>query len=267
MLATLIHWFPDRHFVLTGDGGYATVELAQFCSRHRRHLVCRLRPAAALYAPPPSRAKKTRGRPRVKGRRIDSPEQAATRKKAAWKNATVHWYGGGRRRVRLLTGTGLWYNRGRAVEIRWVYVVDRDGTHRDDCILSTNINLSPPRIVSLFTRRWSIEVMFEEVRAHLGLETTRQRVAKSVLRTAPCLLGLFSVVCLVFHTHHRRHPVRPASTVWYVKEQLTFSDTIATVRRLLWAKTILGTSAHTDQITKLPRSFKTFLLDALSRAA
>jgi len=43
---------------------------------------------------------------------------------------------------------------------------------------------SPQRIVSLFTRRWSIEVTFEEVRAHLGFETTRQRVAKSVLRSA-----------------------------------------------------------------------------------
>ncbi len=31
--------------------------------------------------------------------------------------------------------------------------------------------------------------LFQEVREHLGFETTRQRVANSVLRTAPCLLG------------------------------------------------------------------------------
>ena len=75
-----------------------------------------------------------------------------------------------------------------------MYVVDRDGTHRNDPVFSTDVTLTPRRIVSLFTRRWSIEVTFDEVRAYLGFETARQRVAKSVLRTAPCLLGLFSVV-------------------------------------------------------------------------
>lgn len=267
MLATLIHWFPGRNFILTGDGGYATVELARFCSRHRRPLVSRLRGDAALYAPAPRRRKNQTGRPRVKGNKMDSPEQAGRRKNAAWKNATVDWYGGGTRRVRLLTATGLWYNRGRAVQIRWVYVVDRDGTHRDDCLFSTDPTLSPERIVSLFTRRWSIEVTFEEVRAHLGFETTRQRVAKSVLRTAPCLLGLFSVISLTFNTHQHRYRVRPTSTAWYVKEGITFSDAIATVRRLLWTKTIFGTSAHDDHIAKLPRPLRTLLLDTLSRAA
>jgi len=267
MLAALVHWFPERNFVLVGDGGYATVELAQFCSRHHRPLVSRLRGDAALYASPPPRRKSRIGRPRVKGRKIDSPQQAAQRKNAAWKNTTVDWYGGGRRRVRLLSSTGLWYNHGRAVLIRWVYVVDRDGTHRDDCVFSTDITLTPQRVVSLFTRRWSIEVTFEEVRAHLGFETTRQRVAKSVLRTAPCLLGLFSVISLVFNTHQRGHPIRPACTAWYIKKDLTFSDAIATVRRLLWTKTVFGTSASGHHVPKLTRPVMNALLDSLSRAA
>ncbi len=236
-------------------------------SSYHRPLVSRLRADAALYAPAPPRRKHQTGRPRVKGRKIDSPQQATQRKNAPWTTTVVDWYGGGTRRVRLLTGTGLWYNRGRAVPIRWVYVVDLQGTHRDDCVFSTDVTLTPQRIVSLFTRRWSIEVTFEEVRAHLGFETTRQRVAKSVLRTAPCLLGLFSVVSLILNTHQRRYRVRPPSTAWYVKTDITFSDAIATVRRLLWTKTIFGTSVHNDHIAKLPRPLRTLLLDALSRAA
>ena len=54
-------------------------------------------------------------------------------------------YRGGTRRVRLLTGTGVWYNRTHVVPIRWVYVVDRQGTHRDDCVFSTDVTLSPRR--------------------------------------------------------------------------------------------------------------------------
>ena len=36
LMAVLIHWFPGRKFVLLGDGGYASHELARFCHRHRR---------------------------------------------------------------------------------------------------------------------------------------------------------------------------------------------------------------------------------------
>lgn len=267
MLATLIRWFPDRQFILVGDGGYATGELAAFCSRHNHPLVSRLRPDAALYAPPPQRKPKQTGRPRVKGRKIDSPGKAAKRKNASWKKTTVDWYGGGTRQVKLLTGTGVWYNRGRAVPIRWVYVVDQEGTHRDDCIFSTDVTMAPQQIVRLFTRRWSIEVTFEEVRAHLGFETPRQRVAKSVLRMAPFLLGLFSVISLAFADHARRHHVEPADAPWYVKSEVTFSDAIACVRRLLWEQTIFGTSRFARQYAKLKPGLRSFLLDRLSQAA
>jgi hypothetical protein len=68
MLAAMMHWFPARKFVLLGDGGYATLDLAHFCARHDAHLVSRLRADAALYAPPPAKKKGEKGRPRVKGR-------------------------------------------------------------------------------------------------------------------------------------------------------------------------------------------------------
>ncbi|MEK7751405.1 MAG: transposase [Acidobacteriota bacterium] len=267
MLAVLVHWFPARTFQLLGDGGYATIDLAHFCAGHEAHLVSRLRMDAALYAPSPAKKKPGKGRPRVKGRKIASPGQAAKHKSAAWKSAAVDWYGGGRRRVRLLSGTGLWYSRGVAVEIRWVYVKDRQGTHRDDCVFSTDTALSPERIGGLFTRRWSIEVTFEEVRAHLGFETTRQWCRRSVLRAGPALLGLFTLVSLAFNAHMRRHRVTPAAADWYDKRELTFSDAIATIRGDLWRVTIFGTSTFNTQIAKIAKPARTLLIDALARAA
>ena len=38
LVAALLHWFPDRRFVLLGDGHYASHELARFCRGHRRRL-------------------------------------------------------------------------------------------------------------------------------------------------------------------------------------------------------------------------------------
>jgi hypothetical protein len=268
LLATLIHWFPRKRFILLGDGGFASMDLAHSCARRGHPLVSRIRDDVALYEPAPRRRQGQRGRTRAKGRRLPSPGQRAMRKgDPEWQEATVDWYGGGQRRVVLLSGTGLWYVKGRSVMIRWVVVVDVDGTHRDDCLFSTDVTLTPEQIVGLFTRRWSLEVTFQEIRAHLGFETTRVWVKNSVLRAAPCLLGLFTLVSLAFHAHRQRHRVNPASTAWYAKDELTFSDAVAMVRRLLWRETIFGTSRANAHFSKLPTGLKTVVLDALARAA
>jgi hypothetical protein len=268
LMAVLIHWFPQRRFVFLGDGGYASHELARFCHRHRRHaaLVSRFHGDANLYDPPPPRRKGRNGRPRVKGAKRPAPQDVVKRTRPT--KATVNWYGGGQRRVEWVSGTGHWYKAGKGlVPIRWVFVHDLQGTHRDDYFYTTDTTLKPEQIISHFTARWPIETTFQEVRAHLGFETTRQRVANSVLRMAPCLLGLFSVVCLIFAAHARRHRVRPAATAWYAKKELTFSDAMATVRRLFWSQTVFEKPSDHDAFEKLPRHLRDLLLDQLSRAA
>jgi hypothetical protein len=125
------------------------------------------------------------------------------------------------------------------------------GTHRDEYLYTTGPTLGPDRIVSLFTRRWSIEVTFQEVRAHLGFTTPRSGSERSVLRTAPCLLGLFSLVSLIFARHAGEHRVQPRDAAWYAKKEITFSDAMATVRRLCW-ETILKQWLDHTRVPKLP---------------
>jgi len=62
-----------------------------------------------------------------------------------------------------------------------------------------------------------------------------------VLRAAPCLLGLFSVVTLIDAQHRREHPrgVDLATRPWCRKTQPTFADAVHTVRRLFWHHTII----------------------------
>jgi len=267
LMSVLIHWFPQRKFIFLGDGGYASHELARFCHRHRRHatLVSRFHKDANLYDPPPQ-AKGRKGRPRIKGKKLATPQEVVATSRRA--RAAVRWYGGGDRRVELVSGTGHWYKAGQGlVPIRWVYTHDIQGTHRDDYFYSTDPHLDPAQIISWFTARWSIETTFQEVRAHLGFETTRQRVANSILRTGPCLLGLYSLVTLIFAQYARHHSLRPQRTPWYVKAEPTFSDAIATVRGLLWSETIFETPSQHDAFEKLPRQLRRILLDRLSMAA
>jgi hypothetical protein len=267
LMAVLIHWFPQRKFIFLGDGGYASHALAQSCHRHHRHatLVSRFHGDARLYAPTPKRRKGI-GRPPQKGRKLPTPEQVVARQPLT--PITVQWYGGGTRRVGVVSGTGLWYKAGAGVvPIRWVFVRDLQGTHRDEYFYSTDPLLTAQQIVSWFTARWPIETTFQEVRAHLGFETTRQHVARSVLRMAPCLLGLFSVICLIYAQHVKSHRTGIRHTLWYAKEEPTFSDAITTVRRLLWQQILLQQPSYRNAFQKLPPKIRTWVLDQLCQAA
>jgi hypothetical protein len=268
LLAVLMHWFPRRRFVLLGDGGYASHELARFCRRHRRRvtLVSLFHPRANLYDPPPPRRKGRGGRPRVKGDKLPAPADvvAATAKR---KRSTVGWYGGKSRRVEFVSGTGHWYKGGGGlVPVRWVFVHDLAGTHEDRYFYSTDPSLSPSRIVTLYTGRWSVEVTFQEARQHLGFHAPRSRKRESVLRTAPCLLGLFSLVCLIHHRHTRGRGDEPLSTPWHNKAEPTFADAVASVRRLLWSQTVLRQADRHGAFQKLPQDLRETLLDQLTRA-
>ena len=99
------------------------------------------------------------------------------------------------------------------------------------------------------------------------MASPRNRKDKSVLRTAPCLLGLLSVVAVLFHRHTRGGVPRPRVTPWYAKTEVTFGDAIAAVRRLLWQQTVFAESIQHDALKKLPRKLRHTLLDQLSRAA
>ena len=142
------------------------------------------------------------------------------------------WYGRTNRRVEIGTGTAVWYHAGLPpVPIRWLLVRDPTGELETHAFLATNLDVTPQDMLQWFVRRWQIEVTFEEVRAHLGVETQRQWSDRAILRTTPTLLGLFSLVCLWAHDLYTVRAFAPRTAAWYPKAHLTFSDTIAAVRR------------------------------------
>ena len=48
--------------------------------------------------------------------------------------------------------------------------------------------------------RWNIETTFQEMRSHLGLESTRGWSRQTVLRMAPCLFCLCALVVIFYDT-------------------------------------------------------------------
>ena len=74
---------------------------------------------------------------------------------------------------------------------------------------------------------------------------------------APCLLGLLSVISLAFADYARCHRVHPATAAGHEKTDVTYSDPLACLRRLLWDKTVLGTSRYGAQYAKLTPGLQT----------
>lgn len=266
LLAVLIRWFPERKFRFAGDGGFGTHELARFAHRFASvlTLVSRFYSDANLYAPPPQVKGKKNGRPRKKGRKLRSPEQVV--QKSRGQKLKVRWYGGGWRIVEVVTGTGHWYQAGEGLTpIRWVFVRDKTGTHRDDYFFTTDLKSTPRQIIEAFTGRWAIETMFQEVRAYLGLETTCGRTENTVLRTAPSLFGLYTVVTLLY----LQLPVRArgAAIDWSGKKHATFSDAITAVRRWLWLEWAFENHGDHRPFAKLSAKTQRLVLYALAQAA
>jgi len=115
LMAVLLRWLPDRRIIVVADGGFAKHALARFAHRHGRlTFICRFHANAALYKPAPARQRRgyKRGRPALKGPKLPKPHQVVAA--ARPRRATVRWYGGKTRRVKLVSRTGVGTASGRA---------------------------------------------------------------------------------------------------------------------------------------------------------
>ncbi len=269
LLVVLMRWFPQRHFLFTGDGNYASHELASFVHRHRQRLtmVSKFYADANLYAPAPVvTGKKPTGRPRRKGAEQPAPQEVVAQRRRR-QRLNVAWYGGGRRDIAVVSGTGQWYKSGQGlVPVQWVYVEDRTGTHRAEYFFSTDLALSVAQVVEHYTGRWNIETTFQEMRSYLKLETTRGWSAQTVLRSGPCLFGLYAVIALWYAELPLRWQ-RQRAVAQGSKEDVRFSDAITAVRRWLWTEWVFAIPAHKDAFAKIPPPLRQTLLRGLAPTA
>jgi hypothetical protein len=266
MLRILIRWFPDRKFVCSADGNYAAHELAELAAANPQRLkfVSKFYPHANLFEPPPVYS--GNGRPAGKGKELPDPAQVV-RDTSPGTFLNVAWYGGERRRVEVVTGTGLWYRSGHPlVPVRWVFVRDRTGRHRDDDFFTTDVTMTPKAVIETYTGRWNIETTFQEARSYLGLETTRGRSRNTVLRAEPCLLALYTLVVWLYVELPVRYR-RVGVVAWWRKSDVTFSDAITVVRRYLWVEGVFSLSGHREAFEKLGGPLRQILLQGLAPAA
>jgi hypothetical protein len=270
MIGQVRRWVPERQLILVVDGGLAAIKLGQRCKRYAQSVtyVSRLRLDAGLYHWPQSQPKGKPGPKPKKGARQLALKARLTNPATVWQSLTITWYQGERRTLDIATGTALWYTPGQdPLPIRWVLVRDPLGKLMPAAFFATDLTATPQQILAWVVMRWGIEVTFEEVRAHLGMETQRQWADLAIARTTPALLGLFSFITLLAYQLTSDAPLPVSSTAWYTKSEATFSDVIAFVRRYLWIHSdFMQSQVQTGHIP-IPETVLYHLIDILSYAA
>lgn len=272
LLLLVRRWHPQREIVTVADGTYAALKLLDRCRRLKNPItfITRLRLDAALYEPAPPRYPGQTGRPRLKGERLPNLSAVAEDPQTDWTPITVaDWYGSKERTVEVVSETAVWHSTGLpAVPLRWVLIRDPQEGFATQALLCTDLDAQPERIISWFVRRWQMESTFQEVRQRLGFESQRHWSERTIQRTAPALLALFSVVTLFAHQHMVEGSAGAIRrTAWYDKSYPTFSDALALVRKELWAHSTFCGSPQGDEMVKVPREFVERLTDAVCYAA
>jgi DDE superfamily endonuclease len=260
-------WLPNRLIVIVADSTFSAIELIAAVRRHVC-FVTRLRLDANLFEPPPEGRSGKRGRPRKKGRKLPKLAQLLADPATAWTTIMMsEWYGGQRCRLEIATATAIWYHSGLLpLPIRWVLVRDPAGIRKPQAFLCTDLDATPASILRWFVYRWSMETTFQETREHLGVETQRQWSDLAIARTTPALLGLFSLLTLWAADAKVAAMLHPRSAAWYVKDDLTFSDAIAAVRRVLWGVPNLSTSRKNPEMVQIPTALLKRLTEAVCYA-
>jgi DDE superfamily endonuclease len=268
MMKQVRRWLPGRPLVLVVDGGFAAVSLALACVTHHVTMVSRLRWDAALYHPPGPQPPGKRGPKPAKGLRQRNLQSWAERADTPWETVEVVWYGGQLKKMWVFSRMALWYTpRQPPVAIRYVLVADPEGKLRMEAFFCTDQQATPAQILSWVVIRWSVEVTFEEARAHLGVETQRQWSDQAIARTTPVLLALFSLATMLALRLSQGGQIPVPVTAWYRKSEATFADCLALVRWQLWRTRYLVKSTPEAEWIQFPQDALELLIHGFRLAA
>ena len=242
MVAIVAAWFPDRKFILVVDSLYSGKSVLSKLPQNF-DLIGPVHAQAALYAPAPKETQLRRGPRRKKGDRLKGA--------AAWEKDNSRWQTlhydqyGLHGSLRVKTRTGLYYKAGNDRLLRLVLSQDTVGQRPTRIFYCTDVSRTPKEILSIFSRRWSIEVTHFDCKQHLGLEDPANRTPLAVQRTAPMAMFLYSLTIVWFATEGHadlRFPERP----WYRrKSEPSFADMLTTLRRKSWDEKLSRVSLAT----------------------
>jgi len=218
MLQDILGWFPERKLVFIGDGAYSANNLLGDLDP-RVTYVGVMRADAALYDPlVPKQPKSKRGRKPEKGPRLPNPKEAV--KKAdgnrsgrgpwTWQTVKAKAYGV-TRKLQVLSFLALWPEVRGLLPILVVLVRDPRGKFDDKYLFTTDVEADVSWVISTFSRRWSIEVVFKASKQVMKIQAPQHWCQQSIEKLSPWVWLMQSAIGLWYITEGRKLPAAQAA--------------------------------------------------------
>jgi hypothetical protein len=265
MVGEVLSWWPQRRFILVGDGAYATKGLLGNLDE-RVTFVGRLRGDAAVYDPRvPVVTKGKRGPKAKKGARLPKPKEAAAkadRKRTTsgdwvWQKVAVSVYGCGRS-LKTLAYEVVWPTVLGTRAIQVVVVRDPTGRMRDGYLFTTDLQASPSWVITQFAWRWAIEVLFRASKQVLEIEAPQQWSREAVEKLAPWVWSMQSVIMVWYLTAGRESAeaveLRAQMGEW--DSEWSLRHMVQVLRRAILNATINPNSAEESQLREMVKTLK-----------
>lgn len=226
------------------------------------------------------------GRPRVKGKRLPSPEELAKDRSRRWKRVMLEIYG---REVTMQTKSirCTWPTVAGSRMVRVVRTRDPKGLLADRTFFCTDPASSIDSIIVTVSRRWQLEVAFRNAKQSMGLEDAQngwwrrarlrrrtkkkagpqahpEKGRKAVEHTTPFGFIIYGLVALWYLEHGE--PDRDVADArlrapWYVhKATPSFVDMLAALRREIWIERLSKNPLRNRGRKKLGRDLPGWLL-------
>lgn len=242
MLTMFGSWTGDTRVEVALDSGYCNDTVLRSLPPHLT-VVGAMRPDAVLTAAPlrASAEQRRGGRPPKRGAKLPKPLEVARDEHRPWRRCRAFLYG----RVCTVmykTFDAQWYRVCGERLLRVVVVKTTAGERPCRVFFCTDPTLEVRTILEGYAERWSIEVFFRDAKQWLGFADSPARSEAAVVRMAPFVGLMYSLLVLWFAEGAHLSPLAvPPVRPWYrQKKGVSFADILRAAQRMLSTVDVLA---------------------------
>ena len=215
---------PQQKLHFLGDSAYTSSSMLNQIPLDMA-VTGRIGSNARIHEMAPGREPGQRGRPRVRGERLATPDEMLDVK--GLRRLFLKLYDSTQYKVRVAEQEGCLFKAPKR-KVKVVAIEHLRGGRGREVFYSTESSAESEQILRWFSWRWPIEVTFHDSKQHLGLGEAENRKPKAVRRTVPTGLLLYSLIVL-WHECIRPEPALSLRK-WAGKSQASFAEMVAALR-------------------------------------
>jgi hypothetical protein len=237
----------NKEMIACVDGSYTNKEVLKNLPE-RSILIGRIRKDTKLYDLP--EAKETRGRKRVYGKQLPTPEEIRQSDHYNW-NQVKAWAAGREHTfdVKIIKNV-RWRSAGEKHNLQLVvirplgYRLTKSSKilYRDPAyLICTDNNMCITQLLQAYLWRWEIEVNFREEKTIFGCGQAQIRNPNSIESVPAFIVAMYSLLLLAsFRSNKENNDLLPRP-LWYPKKdnkRITTGDMINNLKTQLWSKSV-----------------------------